>query len=144
MHMNNRTENSRSWIKEPIHGYSGPWDEYVEWLSIGDAMQLEPPNDPFDDELISELRESMERNGWFGPPLLMQIFDDGDCLLLQGSHRLAAANATGLNRIPFLVVRGGCLGGDSPFATAYKTAEMSDVKLAKAVSAISDETHADA
>jgi len=132
--MNNRKEKFRPLVKEPIHGYGGPWDEYVEWLSIEDAKQLEPPNDPFDEDLISELRDSMERNGWVGPPLLLQIFNDGDCLLLQGSHRLAAANATGLDRIPFLIVRGGCLGEESPFATAYKTAEMSDPKLAKAVS----------
>ncbi len=104
-------------------------------------MTLEPPNDPYDDDLLTRLKQSMQRDGWVGPPLLMQIFDDGEYLLLQGSHRLAAAASVRLTRVPFLIIRGGEFGENSPFETAYLRAKRVDAELALAVSEISDENH---
>ena len=126
--------------KEPIPGYSGSWDSHVEWLTMKEVKDLEPPNLPDDEDHLSELKDSMAQNGWKGPPLLLLIFDDGEIRLLQGSHRIAAAREIGLAEIPFIIVRGEDTFDDSPFVTAYKIAMAKDKELADAVSRISDES----
>lgn len=62
---------------------------------------------PTDPSKLAEITKSMTSEGWIGRPLVVHQDDNGGVPHYQawtGSHRLAAAMATGLESVPCVVV----------------------------------------
>ncbi len=64
---------------------------------------INPLHDVNNPNKLASLTADMQVRGWIGRPLLVEIMGDG-YQAWTGSHRIAAARAAGLDRIPVLVV----------------------------------------
>ncbi len=78
---------------------------------------------------FAELVSRMRRHGWQGRPLLVEVLADakyrmrasGHFMNWTGTHRLAAARAAGLTRVPVVFVNRGRPMGRLPAATRTTT-----------------------
>lgn len=66
---------------------------------------IEERHEVRDARKLARLTKAMERRGWAGRPLLVVRY--GTDRALTGSHRLAAARAAGLIRVPVLLIEAG-------------------------------------
>lgn len=69
-----------------------------------DPSNVMPVNPVVDEGKYEYLVASMKQNGWKGRPLLVYESGDGVYQALTGSHRIAAANAAGLETIPVSII----------------------------------------
>ncbi len=74
--------------------------EEVEWVDPNDLTPTDALSD-LDSLVVDEIAENMERNG-FDPKNPISVHDDavGNRLVVDGNHRLRAAQRTGTNPVP--------------------------------------------
>jgi len=63
------------------------------------AGNLAPPHAPNNSDKLTRLTENMQKRGWMGPPLVVDLNKGGKgggILALGGSHRITAAQALGI------------------------------------------------
>lgn len=75
----------------------------TERQDVADPANIEPLHEVRDAGKLEALVASMERDGWQGRPLLVSA-RDGRFFAYTGSHRIAAARAAGLDRVPVVII----------------------------------------